>query len=93
MAAVDVNRLITAFPPGTQTLGNLTITTVGARRGISPGGTFEFIWWGTLVKSGGGAGTWTWTQGSPLIWTEPKGGTTTAEAQAAFASMLDGVAQ
>jgi hypothetical protein len=86
MAQIDVDRLINAFPPGNYSAGKWDIRIDGARRAITPDGTFALIVWGEITDS---TRTLTFTQANPLIWTGAKGGATTTEARALFAAMLD----
>lgn len=88
MAQVDIDRLINACPPGSYSAGGWSIRIDGVRRGITAGDTQSLIVWGEATK---GARTLSYTQASPLEWREAKGGTTTNEARALFASMLDGL--
>lgn len=85
MAQLDVDSLINAFPPGNYSAGGWTIRIDGIRRTVS-GGTQSLVVWGEATK---GERTISYTQANPLIWTEPKGGSTTNEARALFAAMLE----
>lgn len=88
MAQVDIDRLINAFPPGNYSAGGWSIRVDEIRRTVTPSGTHGLF---ARFHAEKGAKVLDYTAPNFFEWTEAKSGTTTNEARALFAAMLDGL--